>query len=326
MTNRKKATRIIGKEYCTLEVELRVHEDSFKVLSICGTAGRVATPAAAAKEALAYWETFFEDQPEERRAMNERCGKNFRTAKSAAKFVVDSDGEYHGLDVAMEHAGKVFISHSCGQIREELKRFFPEVEPYFKHHLNDMHAGCEHQETLGWGRGHDVALSKNDLTPAQRAELERQAEATAEKVRAKEFEKRLSLLRTDEHYQHFVLKAMLKRSSLSKSDVEDLRRALGPEPLGAAFALKKKVEAYLRNEVTEAYPAASVESKVYKDSISAPCPTCGYCYGTQWLRRELPAEVIAWFDALPDNDVSEYDKAGKRKATFNLAYTPVNRC
>lgn len=27
--------------------------------------------------------------------------------------------------------------------------------------------------------------------------------------------------------------------------------------------------------------------------LSAPCPTCGYKYGTKWLKEELPADVLA---------------------------------
>ena len=39
-------------------------------------------------------------------------------------------------------------------------------------------------------------------------------------------------------------------------------------------------------------------SAIFKDSLLAPCPECGYRYGSQWLRRELPAEVIAWVESL----------------------------
>jgi hypothetical protein len=33
-----------------------------------------------------------------------------------------------------------------------------------------------------------------------------------------------------------------------------------------------------------------------------PCPTCGYKYGTAWLREELPAEVVEFLRSLPDAD------------------------
>src|ERR1700735_872842 len=45
--------------------------------------------------------------------------------------------------------GKMYRLSSCGQIHEELTKFFPEHSPYFKWHLNTMHAECEHQELRG---------------------------------------------------------------------------------------------------------------------------------------------------------------------------------
>lgn len=33
--------------------------------------------------------------------------------------------------------------------------------------------------------------------------------------------------------------------------------------------------------------------------LGVPCPTCGYKYGTSWLREELPAEVIAKLASFP---------------------------
>ena len=59
------------------------------------------------------------------------------------------DGEYHGLDVHKEEDGRVYLLESCGQIREDLQRWFPQLVPLFPWHLNDMHAECEHQEARG---------------------------------------------------------------------------------------------------------------------------------------------------------------------------------
>jgi hypothetical protein len=42
-----------------------------------------------------------------------------------------------------------FLGESWGQIREDLTVWFPEFAPYFRWHLNDMHAECEHQEARG---------------------------------------------------------------------------------------------------------------------------------------------------------------------------------
>jgi hypothetical protein len=32
--------------------------------------------------------------------------------------------------------------------------------------------------------------------------------------------------------------------------------------------------------------------------LSRPCPTCGYKYGTAWLREEVPADVIEYLETL----------------------------
>lgn len=140
----RKIMRRKGNEYC--ELELRLNDGR---LSICGNAGYVCSERAAKREALEFWESFFEESPEELRAMNERLGRQFRTPRGAAKFVLECDGDYHGLDVVHEDDGEVYVCHSCGQIRDEIARFFPEAAAYFKWHLNDMRAECEHQEARG---------------------------------------------------------------------------------------------------------------------------------------------------------------------------------
>lgn len=155
--NKIRITRTIGDEWCELQVEIRENE-GFKELSICAASGVVVSRAQAKRDALAYWESFFEDSPEERRAMAEREDKTFRTARSAARFVLQCDGEFHGLDVHREENGKVYLTMSCGQIREEIARFFPEAVEFFPWHLNSMHAECEHQEARGetWGKNPDA--------------------------------------------------------------------------------------------------------------------------------------------------------------------------
>lgn len=40
--------------------------------------------------------------------------------------------------------------------------------------------------------------------------------------------------------------------------------------------------------------------------LSQPCPTCGYKYGTAWLREEVPADVLAFLQALPDSPHRPY--------------------
>ena len=204
---KREITRTKGDQFCTARIEIENGR-----LSVCGTAGRIVTRAAAKKEALQSWVDYFEDSPAERHAMNKKCNRTFKTAKSAARFVIVTDGEFHGLDVHGTSDEKtVRIVQSCGQIKEELVEFFPEIAPLLPWHLNDLKAGCEHQDVLGWGHGIDVTVE--------------------------------------------------------------------PESKEAQNAWGATV-------------TVTTQRKVYKDSIGAPCPTCGYCYGTAWTKRELPPEIV----------------------------------
>lgn len=131
-----------GNRWCEIEIE---HKDG--CLSICGSEGRIVKTAAARKEAREYWESFFEESPEELSNMRRLYGKT--TPKSAAKYVLESDGELHGLDVHKENENAVYLTEGCGQIVEDLKKWFPEYADLLPYHLNDMHAECEHQAARG---------------------------------------------------------------------------------------------------------------------------------------------------------------------------------
>lgn len=124
--------RFDKERFC--EVEIKLVDGRF---SISGTEGRIESCLDAKRDAIESWESFFKEQPEEIKAMNQRCGTNFRSPKTAARYVLETDGEFHGLDVVRENDKQVFIAESCGQIRDEISKWFPEVIPYYKYHLND---------------------------------------------------------------------------------------------------------------------------------------------------------------------------------------------
>lgn len=185
-TKRKVFFKKIDNEFCVAEVTLSEIEPGDYRFSITGQHGYIVKPSQAKREAYEFWLSYFEESPEALVDMQKRFG--CRTASGAAKKVLNVDGEYHGLDIFWPETDdkQVCVTTSFGQIREEIARFFPEIMPYFKWHLNDMHAACEHQEKLGWNN----------------------------------------------------------------------------------------------------------------DNVNQPCPTCGYRYGTAWLKRKLPNEVIKWVHSL----------------------------
>lgn len=136
----RKVLRQNGSEWCELEIRLRDGR-----LSICGAGGYVVSRAQAkreARESMAnYWD---ETTAEDREQLGKRLG--CRSANGFARRVVEADGELAGVEVHSEDGNRVLVTSSCGQIREELARWFPEAAPLFGWHLNDMRPDCEHQE------------------------------------------------------------------------------------------------------------------------------------------------------------------------------------
>jgi hypothetical protein len=147
MSNIITITRENGGRYCTAKIELR-DRNGVTELSITGEAGRVVTERKARSEALAYWVSFFEDDWNAIKEMNERCGTRFRSPRSAAKFVLDTDGDFHGLDVEISD-GRAYVGECFGHIREELAEWFPELVPLLPWHLNGTKAKCVHQALQG---------------------------------------------------------------------------------------------------------------------------------------------------------------------------------
>ena len=136
----RKILRQKRNKWC--ELEIRLHDGR---LSICGASGYVVTRAQAKREARESWASYYDEVgDDERRELNERL--RCRSANGFAKRVAECDGELHGVDVHSEDGNRVLVTTSCGQIRDDLARWFPEAAPLFAWHLNDMRADCEHQE------------------------------------------------------------------------------------------------------------------------------------------------------------------------------------
>jgi hypothetical protein len=300
---KRKITRVDGKEFCTIEIELRERDERGMELSICGVHGHIMSDDDAQEQALEYWASFFEENPDERRAMNERFGTEFTNAEDAAQFVLDSDGQYHGLDVMQEDDGDVFVGTSFGQIREELERFFPEATPYFKWHLNGMNAGCEHQDELGWGHGRTVALSRDDATATQIEAIDSLRDERVKREREKELKILFTELTTRDRVITFLSKYLRRNPTIHEVNMVTIHDTLDG-------VLKSRLNKKERRDISSAFDRYLNEridipvwkGSVFEDSLGAPCPVCGYRYGTQWLHRELPADVIEWANTFGETD------------------------
>lgn len=141
-------TRIKDKQWCEVTIELR-DQGSGPELSITGAEGSVVSENMAKGLSQRYWESFFEECPEEIYAMNKRFDRRFTSAAGAARFVRECDGDLHGIDVHEQDNGRILITESCGQIRDIISEWFPEVVDLLPYHLNNLNSLCEHQEARG---------------------------------------------------------------------------------------------------------------------------------------------------------------------------------
>jgi hypothetical protein len=62
--------------------------------------------------------------------------------------------------------------------------------------------------------------------------------------------------------------------------------------------LQNQFEDYMTTKVIVEVPVKHFHGQVYKDSLNAPCPECGYKYGSAWLHEPLPQEIIDFVEGL----------------------------
>lgn len=142
-------------------------------------------------------------------------------------------------------------------------------------HLNDMKAGCEHQVGPEWEH-RNVKLYEFRLTMAAI-----NAQAAAKKASREALEKGETFTPTPEQTRLANLKYSLK--------------GITETPPSEDYVLSDKTETKSTDWLT---PAEHPDGFLTK-----PCPICGYKYGTKWLFREVPTDVVEWLKALPDTDI-----------------------
>ena len=287
-------------------------------LAFTGMYGEVVSAEDAEEMALDYWARFLDDEPDELGRLIVRFPEiAMRAAQAdppaelsdtAAAFIVETDGKYHGLDVHLEDGDHVYLVTGCGQCHDMLREWFPELNGYFEYHLNDLSAGCEHQIALSWGKGHDVALARQDCTPVQLDVLDAELAAATARKREKWMDQELARIEKAQrrvrsgrvcHALGVALKGCDEMTTdsvdylerISGWSIESLSnaRGLGRHPVG------RKLLDWLFKTAELEYPDEQFRSHVWKDSLRAPCPECGYRYGTAWLRRPLPEGTMSWF-------------------------------
>ena len=143
-------------------------------------------------------------------------------------------------------------------------RWWDLLEIWNDWHLNDLQAGCEHQRALGWGKKELEVCTWRLKASVQ--DLQKEAENRA-----------LVALRTGEPY-----KALPSESFIVK----------------LPYAVKAPRDSFA---VSEFYEIKGAEKKtsgwVYEKDhpegvLCKACPECGYKYGTQWFKKEIPQEIL----------------------------------
>lgn len=157
------------------------------------------------------------------------------TEKGPELSICGAEGEVlksprRGDEVYCRRDGQVYVLYSCGQIRDAIALFFPEVAPHLKWHLNGMNAACEHQEEAGW-RVRTYAEGQETRKEAQR---------------------NLAML-------------------------PEMHRSLRVHQYDSPYAFTTPDGVFIPPDV-----------------LSQPCWVCGYEYGSAWLYRPLPEDVVQW--------------------------------
>lgn len=197
-------------------------------------------------------------------------------------------GEYEGgqcQDSIREYAQRGAIEYAAGWDRARLDRL---LEVWDRWHLNDMKPECEHQRAAGW------------------------PEIAAEVIRTYQWR-----LKPDVSSE----KKCLEDEALERARSVEECRSLGfKAPEWRIMALEqfiKTPEPELSGELARWYEAtkdthgyfAHVEEKTrgwinYDEDarglLGKPCETCGYKYGTAWRSVEVPPEIIAFIESLPE--------------------------
>lgn len=144
-------------------------------------------------------------------------------------------------------------------------------------HLNDMHAGCEHQRADNWGQ-EDVEIVTYRLT-SEALKDKREVEQHA----MRELKERGRVELSSDYQALLAL----------PYETHDAPDADGPA--SGRYEVKKR----------ETKKASWVRCEEHpRGVLGKPCPTCGYKYGTAWKRSEVPADVLEWLKSRPETPVT----------------------
>lgn len=148
-------------------------------------------------------------------------------------------------------------------------------EVWERWHLNDMRAGCEHQRE-NWDARELLEVVSYGLT-SEAHKLRRAA--MDEAARAAIAGEVAELTYAD----RFLLGPDWFRPLFGAPDADG--------PKSGLYEVRKRETRSAGTVTPEEHP---------RGLLGKPCEVCGYRYGSAWLREEVPGDVIAWLESLPD--------------------------
>lgn len=157
-------------------------------------------------------------------------------------------------------------------------KLFKLLEIWDKHHLNDMHPECEHQEIDG-----TLEEARQEATIygyKLKSEVSSLQTAIKEKAEERLLKDRHTSI-TKEEQDILQLEYWIK--TLESTPPEHYQEI----PKGGYKATETKKRGWISYND---FPTIGI--------LSRPCKTCGYKYGSAWTKRELPEEVKTFINNL----------------------------
>ena len=161
-------------------------------------------------------------------------------------------------------------------------------------HLNDMRPYCKHMKDFGWNK------QANEKVKVETWTLTKEAAEAKDKA-----EKRaLECLRAGTPFyptKDEIAYANMTHSVKVYDDDLDAMYKYG-KAYRDAYELKEKD--CLGRSMTKYQIRGWIPYKNHPlGLLGRPCPVCGYTYGSEWQKEEVPQDVINWLESLPDTDV-----------------------
>jgi hypothetical protein len=177
---------------------------------------------------------------------------------------------------ARGHAALNSLKPCEGWTHETIRQLF---DAWDRWHLNHMRAGCEHQRAFDTTRQVEVVSYKLTHEAMQLRDSTRRAAADA-------------ALAGEPFNPTAQARALAELTDWFKS------RYAPPDadsPLSGCYEVDKRE----MKAIGSTYPSEHPDGVLTK-----PCEVCGYKYGSAWLHEDVPADVLAMLQALPETTVT----------------------